>query len=349
MTNLMFLSILALGTGTVLFWGFRCLPARHWQFAATLPRFDAARDDWQGLNLTWYGLITASACLVGVLLVLSLLAGIGASRQAILLLAGMLLLVCLAAAKGVAALVEGKAHTFSVGGAAFVGFLLAPAAIAAVNRLLSSASQAPLPMLPCLAALTVGYAFGEGLGRLACISFGCCYGKPLKSCGPLEQLVFSRWHVVFAGETKKVAYAGGLENAPLVPVQALTALVYCGAGLAATALFLAGRFGAAFLTAALITQGWRAWSETLRADWRGGGRLSAYQWFSLLLLPYAVGLTLWLGSDSVQPDIVAGLESLWHPGVLLALQALWLTVFVCLGRSQVTGARMTFFVHRDRI
>ncbi len=347
--NLYFLSLLALVTGVVLCWGFRCLPNRHWQFAATVPRFDAASGAWQGHNLTWYGLLTATACLAAVALILSLLGGIGVSHLAVLVLAVTLLIVCLAAAKGLAALIEGKAHTFSVGAAAFVGFMLAPWIIAAVNRLLPAGAGAPLPILPTLAALTAGYAFGEGLGRLACISFGCCYGKPLAQCRPWVRRLFSRWHFEFCGDTKKIAYADGLEGEPVLPVQALTALVYCGTGLLASGLFLAGRFAAAFLVAALVTQGWRAWSETLRADWRGSGRLSVYQILSLLILPYAIGMAAWFGAEAPLPDIAAGLDSLWHPGVLLSLQGLWLLVFICMGRSQVTGASMTFFVHHDRI
>lgn len=347
--NIVFLSILALATGVVLSWGFRCLPGRHWQFAATLPRFDIASNSWQGYNLTWYGLLTATSCLASVILILSLLGGIGVSHQAVLVLAVSLLVACLIAAKGLAALIEGKAHTFSVGAAAFVGFVLAPWIITAVNRLMPVGVGAPLPMLPTLAALAAGYAFGEGLGRLACISFGCCYGKPLAQCRPWVQRLFSRWHFQFCGETKKIAYAAGLEGEPVLPVQALTAIVYCGTGLVACGLFLAGHFAAAFLVASLVTQGWRAWSETLRADWRGEGRVSTYQILSLLILPYVISLSVWADAYRGVPDIGSGLASLWHPGLLLTLQGVWLLVFVSMGRSQVTGADIRFFVHHDRI
>jgi hypothetical protein len=33
-----------------------------------------------------------------------------------------------------------------------------------------------MPIVPALAAVMIAYTFGEALGRLACISFGCCYG-----------------------------------------------------------------------------------------------------------------------------------------------------------------------------
>ena len=41
-----------------------------------------------------------------------------------------------------------------------------------------------------LAALAIGYILGEGLGRLACLSFGCCYGKPLDQCGKVVSILF---------------------------------------------------------------------------------------------------------------------------------------------------------------
>ena len=104
------------------------------------------------------------------------------------------------------------------------------------------------------------------------------------------------------------------------------------------------------LVAALVTQAWRVVSEMWRADYRGGRRLSAYQIMGLLLLPYAL-LLVWLFSASVPgvPDMASGMQALWHPAVMLALQIGWLAMFLFLGRSQVTGAQLSFYVHQDRI
>jgi len=345
MVNLLFLTSLTLLCVLVLYWGFRCLPHRQWQIWATVPSYDRLSESWQGINLTWYGLLTASANLTALTVSFCLLGSLGISRTAMVVLACALLAGCLPASRWVARLVEGKSHTFTVGGAVFVGFVLAPCIIAILNAL----KGRPLPMLPTLTALAIGYAFGEGIGRLACISYGCCYGKPLGECGPLLRKLFGRFHFVFRGETKKIAYASGLDGQAVVPIQALTALLFCLTGLAGTALFLAGHYGFAFLLVCLVTQGWRVFSEMLRADYRGRGKLSAYQIMGLLLLPYAVGLVLYYAAFPALPDLSMGLAALWHPAVLLALQAGWLIMFLFFGRSEVTGANLSFFVRQDRI
>ena len=67
---------------------------------------------------------------------------------------------------------------------------IAPWIALGLNRWLPGLDDGSLPVLPTLAALAVGYAFGEGIGRLACISYGCCYGKPLRTCGPRVKKIF---------------------------------------------------------------------------------------------------------------------------------------------------------------
>lgn len=90
--------------------------------------------------------------------------------------------------------------------------------------------------------------------------------------------------------------------------------------------------------------------EALRADWRGSGRLSAYQWLALLSLPYALAVIAWLPAAPLPtPDLLRGLEALWHPGMVLFLIALWAAVFLFYGRSQVTGSRLSLYVCHDRI
>jgi hypothetical protein len=230
-----------------------------------------------------------------------------------------------------------------------VGLLLAPAVIFTSNALLGERIGL-VPPLATLAALGVAYCFGEGLGRLACISFGCCYGKPVHELGPLGRAVFSRWSFRFQGATKKIAYASGLQDVPVVPIQAITAVIFVAAGLAGTWLLLEGRATAAFLVSLLVSQLWRAASETLRADHRGGGSLTAYQWMSLGGAVWALalaGATWRLPPGAV--DLGAGLELLWAPWTIVGLQILWLALFLHLGVSTVTGADISFHVHRDRI
>lgn len=59
MSNELFILGLALGCALLLAWGCKVLPKEHWQILATLPVRRDATGSWQGLNLTWYGLLTA--------------------------------------------------------------------------------------------------------------------------------------------------------------------------------------------------------------------------------------------------------------------------------------------------
>jgi len=347
MTNELFLLLLLLFFAAILLWGFRVLPGEKWQIFATLPVRRNAGGEWQGINLTWYGLLTANAYLVAVAMLVLLLGSMGMPLSAILLTATCLLALCVPASRLVAKIVEGKAHTFTVGGAVFVGMIAAPWLIELLNHL---PATTPLPVLPAMAAIAVAYAFGEGLGRLACISFGCCYGKPLSQCQPLVRKIFRHWSFRFVGSTKKIAYADGLEGERVVPIQGITAILYILTGLIGVELFLNGRFGIAFVLATLVTQGWRVYSETIRIDYRGDQGFSAYQWMALLAVPYAL-LIAWLYRDAVtvQPILIKGLAIFWQPGPLLFFPLLWLALFWYTGRSSVTGATLSFHVHHDRI
>lgn len=350
MNPTLFVLLLALACYGVLVWGVRTLPRENWQIFAALPRRKAADGAWQGLNLTWYGLLTANAYLVATAILFLLLGALHAPLAAVLTVAVLMLGICVPASRVVAWLVEGKAHTFTVGGAVFVGTLVAPWVVGLANLLPWAESDRPLPVLATLAAIVTAYAFGEGLGRLACLSFGCCYGKALEECGPLLRRLFGRRPLVFSGELKKIAYASGLAGKPVVPVQVLTAILYVSTGLLNIGLFLAGRFALAFLLGTLVTQGWRVASELLRADYRGDQSFSAYQWMGLAAISYALAMAWYFAAPAMlRPDLGAGLAALWQPAVLLALQALWLVIFLYTGRSAVTGATLSFHVHRERI
>lgn len=350
MNHLLFVLLLGCGCYAVLAWGVRTLPRENWQILAALPRRREAGENWQGLNLTWYGLLTANAYLAATAILFLLLGALAVPLPAVLAVAVLMTGLCLPAARLVAWLVEGKAHTFTVGGAVFVGTLAAPWLIGLCNLLPWGRPAPVLPVLPTLAAIAVAYAFGEGLGRLACLSFGCCYGKPLDACHPRLRQLFARRPLVFTGATKKIAYASGLDGTPVVPVQVLTAFLYVTCGLVALWLFLEGHFAAAFALGTVVTQGWRIGSELLRADYRGEGKVSAYQWMGLAAIPYALTIAWFLAAGAaVRPQLAAGLAVFWHPGVLLALQGLWLLIFIYTGRSTVTGATLSFHVHRDRV
>jgi hypothetical protein len=260
------------------------------------------------------------------------------------------LIPCLPAARWVAQIVEGKRCTFTIAGAFFVGVFIAPAMMILFNSQFTSFNLKPLPIIPSLAAVMIAYAFGEGLGRLACISFGCCYGVALDQAPPMLRRIFDRWHFVFSGSLKKIAYAGALEGKQVLPIQAMTALLYIVVGAIATMLFLNGFFATAFIVTMVITQAWRVYSETLRADYRGARKLSAYQFMGMIAIFFALALSYVLPTDQrLAAELSAGIETAWQPLVLLALQMLWVAVFVQFGKSIVTGAEISFHLHHDRI
>ena len=249
-----------------------------------------------------------------------------------------------------ALIVEKISSVFSVGGAAFIGILLAPWTVWFSNATLGRFLGSEIPVLPVLAAISVGYAIGEGLGRLACISFGCCYGKPLHASHPLLRKLFARWHFVFHGETKKIAYAGNLAGEKVVPIQGVTAILYTGVGLVGTLLFLHNAYITALLLTLATTQIWRAFSETLRADWRGEGRFSIYQMLAVFSVLYTAVVLNFLPTQALpSASLLHGLETLWHPGMVLFLLGLWAVTFLYYGRSLVTGSRLSLYVCHDRI
>jgi hypothetical protein len=232
---------------------------------------------------------------------------------------------------------------FTVGGASFVGLLGAPVAVYLVNI---SAGGFHVPLMPALAAAAIAYCFGEGVGRLACISFGCCYGKSLADAGPRAARIFNRFHFVFHGGTKKIAYASGLQGVSVIPVQALTAMIFSLLGMVAAALFFQSQYAVAFALTTLVSQTWRVYSETLRADYRGGGRISVYQVMAALSVVIAGLLALTLpAAGHVRADVVRGLAVLWSPGILLFLEFLWLGLFLFMGRSETTASTLSLHVN----
>jgi hypothetical protein len=183
------------------------------------------------------------------------------------------------------------------------------------------------------------------LGRLACISFGCWYGKPLSKCRPFIQRFFGRYAFVFSGKLKKIAYETGLEGERVVPIQAVTSFLYMTVGLISMLIFLKGHYSIAFMLSAITTQAWRVLSETLRADYRGPGRFTVYQTMSIVTIAYVLLLVM-ITEDTLYlvSDIATGMGCLWDPAVILFLQFIGLTTFIYTGRSTVTDSTIFFHI-----
>jgi len=345
MTEQLFLGITGLLFAALFVWGFRVLPRERWQMLAAIPLQKQEQGQWRGLNLTYYGFLLAGATAISCLYGLILLQSTSMYLPGVLAVFLLIFAVSLPASKILARIVEKKLHTFTVGGAFFCGLLFAPWAIVAVNLVLHLAGAPELNLLVVLAALAISYVLGEGLGRLSCVSYGCCYGKPLKDCHWLTRKIFSHCFFVFTGATKKVAYDGGLEGEKLLPIQALTCVLYTATALISSHYFLQGSYAAAFLLSLIVSQLWRFLSETMRADFRGFGRISVYQKMSLVAVPYAI-LIAWFVPAAVlpPPSIILGLSILTQPLPMIGLQLLWLSIFLFFGRSTATGSIVSFHV-----
>lgn len=350
MINEIFVVGLALLFALVLIWSWRTLPEERWQVLAVMPIRKNGGESWEGLNITYYGVFHACSITLASLLVLVMLGSVGVEPLDTVLLMAPILSVCIPASRIVARIVEGKPQTITVAGATFVGLILTPWLTLAARQALGERAADGLTVVTVLAAIATAYAFGEGLGRLACISYGCCYGKPLSQCPPLVRRLFRNHGFVFSGHTKKISYESGLAGTAVVPIQAITSVVCVGSGLAGLYLFLRGWFAVSAVTVLAITQLWRAFSETLRADYRGKGKLTAYQYMALAAVIYGLLIALaFPAPGTLNPTLMNGLAVLWSPWVLLALQGLWFITLYNYGRSKVTGSTVTFHVRENEI
>jgi len=182
----------------ILGWGLLVLPKENMQILATLPRWRGEDGSWEGLNLTWYGVMQSLGITLGLAVAIILGRALGASLRFMASYLPVLLFVSLVAARVVAGIVEKKQGTFTVGGAVFVGMLICLPVGWSLDRVLGTADT-----LPSLIAAALGYPLGEGIGRLACISFGCCYGKRVNELDYRWRGLFRAIATIPRGRTRK--------------------------------------------------------------------------------------------------------------------------------------------------
>lgn len=350
MLNLAFVVALALGLFALIAWGVRTLPAERWQMLAAVPIAKSADGSWRGLNLTFYGFFSATGNIFGFAVMLLLLGAIDIPAVISLSLVGFVILLCIPSSRLIAGIVERKRNTFTIAGAAFVATIALPLLLIALKPLAAHVLHRELPIIPIFAAAAIAYALGESVGRLACLSFGCCYGMPLRDANPAIAWLFQRHNLVIHGSTKKAAYASGLAGEPLIPVQAITSAVFAISGLVGVALFLTQQFRVAALVPVTATWGWRACSEWLRADYRGTSRISIYQRMAIVAVIYLGAFVLLMPVTApIVPDLAAGFAQVTPAPVILLLQLVWIALFLYYGRSRVTASTLSFHVVAGRI
>lgn len=349
MLNIVFVAALALSLSALIAWGVRTLPAEGWQMLAAVPIAKSADGSWRGLNLTFYGFFSATGNVFAFAVMLLLMGAVGIPAAISLLLVAFVILLCVPSSRLIASIVERKRNTFTIAGAAFVATIALPLFLIAMKPLASRLLHRELPIMPIFAAAAISYALGESVGRLACLSFGCCYGMPLRDAHPVIARLFQTHNLVIRGSTKKAAYASGLAGEPLIPVQAITSAIFAISGLAGVALFLTRQFRLAAFVPVIATWGWRACSEWLRADYRGRSRISVYQLMAIVAVIYLGAFILLVPiTVTVVPDLSAGFRQVTSSAVILMLQVVWIALFLYYGRSRVTASTLSFHVVADR-
>ncbi|GAB6147100.1 prolipoprotein diacylglyceryl transferase family protein [Desulfocicer niacini] len=350
MDQFIFIFSIGLVLGVSIWWGVKHLPGEKWQILAVIPGAVTSPGKRRGLNLTYYGVLSANAYTFAVFIFLILTTSSGLPLAGTATFIVLLLAVCMPASSLVARIVEKKSGTLTVGGAVFVGMLASPFLIWLMNMIPALTKGTPLNATLMLSAISIAYAFGEGLGRLACLSFGCCYGKPLDHCSPWMQRVMKKQCLVFHGKTKKIAYASGLDGKKVIPIQVITAIIYCISALAGTLLFLNCYFGAALVETLVITQAWRIVSEFFRADFRGNFKITPYQVMAAATVIFALCITMAFPENgNTAPVLYRSMAMIGSPWTILAMEGIWLVSFVFTGRSSVTGAEISFHVQEDKI
>jgi len=350
MIEIIFTAALAAILAGIYFVAFRILPGERWQIFATIPLRKTGECMWDGINITYYGLLSSTGYTLAFALFLLMMSSAGVSVKSLLALSICILIVFVPSTKIMASIVERKKHTITIGGGVFVLIISAPWIIAGVNKLASLIKSGNTGEGVFLAALITAYSFGEGFGRLACVSFGCCYGRPVSGLPLVLRKIFSQFNFIYHGKTKKISYHDQLDGVETVPVQAVTALLYTASGLAGLWLFLKGHYYFSFYLSLTVTQLWRFASEFLRADFRGGGIISPYQVMSLLTIPYYIAYILITGAaDSPAPLLLSGIKFIWSPGVMMLLSVMWIGGVMYTGISSVTSSKILIYVNEDKI
>jgi hypothetical protein len=329
---------------------FRILPDERWQIFASIPLRKTGEGTWSGVNITYYGLLTSTGYTIAFVIFIMMMTAAGVELKSLLILSSCILAMFIPSAKIMAYIIERKKHTITIGGAVFVMFISAPWIIAGVNAISGYIETGHTGEGVFLSSLITAYAFGEGFGRLACISFGCCYGRAVSGMPGFFQRLFSRFNFIYTGKTKKVSYHDHMDGVETVPVQAITAVLYTVSGIAGLYLFLRGYYYHSFFISLTVTQLWRFLSEFLRADFRGGGVISAYQIMSLFTIPYYITYFMITGMvSSPPPSLISGLSFIWSPGVLIITIFMWIGGVLYTGISSVTSSEISIFVNEEKI
>jgi hypothetical protein len=342
------IALIALAGFALFRWGFRNLTGEEWQIAFAIPAriSGSERQIWPAINFTFYGVFSSIAYGLSTLAFVFLIGASGQPLGPTAVFAGILLAVGVPASKWVARWVEGiPGHT--IGGAVFAVVVCSIPAMAITQWLTRELAWPQFDAAVVVAAACLAYVLGEAVGRLACLSFGCCYGRPIAQSTSLQKALYSRLTETYRGRFKKIAYAGGLTDRPVIAVQSIACAVLFAMFLLSLWLFWKGMLAASIVVSFGLSQLWRAYSEQLRADFRGREGFTLYQGMAIVAALLSIVLAWMYASGVVAPTPSAylGWKAVAQLEVILVCQALALLILFYMGRSSVTSSRLELLLN----
>ncbi|MEE8346005.1 MAG: prolipoprotein diacylglyceryl transferase family protein, partial [Dehalococcoidia bacterium] len=162
------------------------------------------------------------------------------------------------------------------------------------------------PMLDLTDVTVRSGTLGHAIGRLGCISFGCCFGRPTRSA----------FAVSYNNSHAKAVRSAGLKGVPLIPVPLYESVFLLALFVLLNGVAFAGApQGLPTILYLILYGGGRLFLETLRFDDGADklGPLPRNHWFSLIMLAFGVGLLAALlpfDGPSQPPLTAAWLETL---------------------------------------
>src|SRR5262245_30542721 len=124
----LFVTMLGTVFAFVLLVGFRLLPKEQWQILAAVPLSKTDEGSWNGINLTYYGLLVASAELLAIITATVLMTSTGVPLGVAVALILIVISLCAPAARWVSRIVDGKQYSFTVSGSVAIGMIVLPLA-----------------------------------------------------------------------------------------------------------------------------------------------------------------------------------------------------------------------------
>src|SRR5262245_28999153 len=135
MSPVLFVTMLGTAFAFLLLAGFKLLPKEEWQILVAVPLSKSAGGSWNGVNLTYYGFLVASAEVFAIMTATALMVSSGISLGVAVALILIVVSLCAPAAGWVARIVEGRSNSFTVSGSVAVGMETLPFAIWMLARL----------------------------------------------------------------------------------------------------------------------------------------------------------------------------------------------------------------------